>query len=295
MIELAQLQSNETLKGLTEEQHNAILTLSNASEKDAIDRTYAEARSSIDNIVRETTGITKESNEKTSDYVSRVTKSLKSGNDESVRKIAELNRKIAEGSADAELKKQLEVVTAERDSARSEYGKLKTESEKTAAAHAAEIGNMKLEFAIGAAMGGINFDVNANETVKTAAKDAAVKALMGMNPAFAGDVLMFHDANGAPLSNKDNGFAPFTAKELLTAELTKWGVLAKTPGGAGGGQPKPGATTGAFAGCTTKMEARAMAGQKAVESGLRVNSQQYFDYINKMVADNRADYDKLPM
>lgn len=280
------LLANESLKGLSDEQISAIETLSKNDEDAVIGGRFSEVYRQMDSTIEKATGIKRNGDEKTYNYLERAAKEFagKYADYDSLKtKVGELEQKIATGG-DAALKAQLDSVKGELEAAKSEYATLKATYEKEKGDNAKALLNFKIDSEIARAKDGLKFKSGLNEAVMTTLVSQAIANIKAKNPSFEDrggvQTLVFRDAEGKPLLNAENKLNPYTAKELLTKEFEKMDILEKSPAkGAGGEPPKPSAT---ISGATTRIEALTAIEKMLSERG-----------ISKTSLDYQREYDKL--
>ena len=119
--------ANEVLAGLTDEQINAIETLSRNDEDVVIGTRFGEVYRQMDSTIEKATGIKRNGDEKTYNYLERAAKEYAgkyADYDTLKTKVADLEAKIAKGG-DAALKAQLESAQSELKAAKEEFSTLK--------------------------------------------------------------------------------------------------------------------------------------------------------------------------
>ena len=280
------LLANEALKGLSDEQISAIETLSKNDEDAVIGGRFSEVYRQMDSTIEKATGIKRNGDEKTYNYLERAAKEFagKYADYDSLKtKVGELEQKIATGG-DAALKAQLDSVKGELEAAKGEYATLKATYEKEKGDNARALLNFKIDSEIARAKDGLKFKSGLNEAVMTTLVSQAIANIKAKSPSFEDrggvQTLVFRDAEGKPLLNAENKLNPYTAKELLTKEFEKMDILEKSPAkGAGGEPPKPSAT---ISGATTRIEALTAIEKMLSERG-----------ISKTSLDYQREYDKL--
>ena len=280
------LLANEALKGLSDEQISAIETLSKNDEDAVIGGRFSEVYRQMDSTIERATGIKRNGDEKTYNYLERAAKEFagKYADYDSLKtKVGELEQKIATGG-DAALKAQLDSVKGELEAAKGEYATLTATYEKEKGDNAKALLNFKIDSEIARAKDGLKFKSGLNEAVMTTLVSQAIANIKAKNPSFEDrggvQTLVFRDAEGKPLLNAENKLNPYTAKELLTKEFEKMDILEKSPAkGAGGEPPKPSAT---ISGATTRIEALTAIEKMLSERG-----------ISKTSLDYQREYDKL--
>src|SRR5574344_2176220 len=230
MLNKETLVANEALKGLTEEQIGAIVTLSENDEATVLGAKFGEVYRQMDSSIEKATGIKRIGDEKTYVYLERAAKEYagKYADYEALKtKITDLDAQIAKGG-DSALKAQ--------------FNTLKTSFDTEKANHAKALSDYKIESELARAREGIKMKAGFNEAVINTLIAQATANIKAKNPSFEDkdgkERLIFHDENGAPLNNAENKLNPFTARELYTKEFDAMDILEKTPAkGAGGKQP----------------------------------------------------------
>ena len=299
------LKKSEALQGLTEPQIAAIVELSKNDEDTVVGGKYRDFLNEFDTAIKETSGVDKTTNEKTSSYLKRVLGEQKTTVEGLNTKIADLERakgelegKIASGSGDKDLiasqKATIEKLTGE-------YNTLKGEKDKMEADHKAALLDMKIGTELNMALNEIAFKQDANPEIVNAMKKLAIDSLKSeTKPTYITDDqgaerLIFKDANGAEMRNKNNGLNFYTAKELLAEQLSKYGIVddGKPAGGAGGGGSTPKPRTN-ISGARSKREFMEMAENTLHGKGLVFGTPEYQAELDRIVDDNGAVFDALP-
>lgn len=234
------LASNAVLAGLTDEQINAITTLSQNDENSVIAKKTGEIYGALDADILSVTGVAKNGTEKTYDYAKRVmgemkaaaegAAALQSQIDSLTKEKARLERVIANGSADAETVKELKQAKADLASITNQYKELFERTNNMQAEHDREMFNIRVDNALQIASGGLKFKAGLPEAVTRVLLQQASEKIKGMNPELiddgnGGKVLAFKGEDGAILRNPQNQLNPYTPAELLSRELASMGVL----------------------------------------------------------------------
>ena len=309
------LNANAATAGLTEEQKTAIVEMSVNDETTVIGQKTGEIYGGLDADILAASGIAKNGAEKTYDYAKRVIGEIKNqaGNAaEMQNQIAELTKEksrlegvIAKGGSDAETKRQLEQANADLANVTKEYTELKAEHDRVKAEHEKEMFGMKIDGEISKATAGIKFKADLPASVTTVLLQQAVAKVKGMNPAYiddgnGGKVLAFME-NGTPKRNPENNLRPFTAEELISAELKTMGVLevGRTQTGAGsqGGQGGSGngSKTVDISGATTQDQAHEIIAKQLMEQGLINGSKDFNEAMAKVWKENHDVLKSLPI
>lgn len=245
------LAATAELSGLTEAQINAIITLSQNDENSVLGTRIGEIYRQMDATIASATGVQRNGDEKTYNYLERATKEIAEkakGVDGLNSQIAALTKEkarlekvIAEGTGDAETKKALAQAQKDLAAVTKQFTDLHTEYETAKANHATELFNVKIENELSVATANIKFKPELPQSVTGVILNQAIAKIKGMNPEYidngnGGKVLAFKDGNGAIMRNPDNMLNPYTATDLIAKELKTMGVLDE-------GKPKPGGGT----------------------------------------------------
>ena len=308
------LNANAATAGLTDEQKSAIVEMSTNDENSVIAKKTGEIYGGLDADILAASGISKNGTEKTFDYAKRVIGEIKTqaGNaaelqtqvTELTKEKARLESVIAKGGADAETKRALEQAKADLANVTKEYTELKTKHDNAEAEHAKALFMVKMDGEFAKATAGIKFKADLPASVTSVLLQQAVSKVKGMNPEYiddgnGGKVLAFME-NGTPKRNPENNLRPFTASELVTAELKTMGVLdegrqqtgAGTQGGNGGNGG--GAKTVDISGATTQDQAHEIIAKQLMERGLVNGSKEFNDAMAAAWKENRDVIKALP-
>ena len=293
------------LQGLSEEQINAIVTLSKNDEDMTFNTKFAALHNELDEAIKEVTGKGKNANEKTSTYMKRIMSEQKAeiGTLTTAKatlesKVTDLEGKIAAGSGDKGL---IETQKATIADLTNKYNTLKTDYDNQKSSLEKERIDWRIGAEIEAALNTIAFKGDAKPEILEVLKAQAVKTVKGMQPTYIkGDNgqerLIFKTPEGAEMRNPDNQLQLYTAKELLAKELTRYGVVddGKPAGGAGGkgGTPKPITSIG---GAKSKEEANKIIGNILSQSGLVWGTKEYQDKFDEIYRENLDTIDALPL
>ena len=239
MITQEMLAADAALSGLTEEQQQAILTLSKNDEEQVIGARFREVYNTLDATIAKATGVPRNGDEKTYLYLERAANILaeKANSVDGLNtKIAELTKerdtlqKAVEKGGDAEIKRQLSQANADLNSVREQYNTLKADYDKMKDGHAAELLNMQIGNVLQSAKAGLKFKAEFPQAAVDTLMAQALNNIKAMNPSFiddgkGGKVLAFMGQDGQPLRNPENRLEPYTAEELLKKELRTMGIL----------------------------------------------------------------------
>ncbi len=309
MITREMLTGDTVLGSLSEEQMNAIVTLSKNDEDAVIGARFREVYNQLDETIARETGIARNGDEKTYLYLERAAKELaaKANSVDGLNtKVNELTRErdrlkkaVEDGAADETLRKQLTQAQADLENVRKQYDTLKTETDTLKVQHAQELMGLQVDNEIRSAMGGIKFKAEFPQAVTDTILNQAIAKIKGMNPEFVDDGqggkrLVFNDANGAIMRNPDNRLEAYTAAELLTKELKTMGVLDEGRRAAGGGTSVPaggGGQGGAFVDVSqarTQNEAQEIIARQLMQQGLVNGSAEFQTKMDEAWKDNNV-------
>ena len=309
------LNANAATAGLTDEQKAAIVELSTNDENSVIAKKTGEIYGGLDADILAASGIAKNGTEKTFDYAKRVIGEIKgqAGNaaelqtqvSELTKEKARLESVIAKGGADAETKRALEQAKADLANVTKEYTELKTKHDNSVAEHEKALFAVKMDGEFAKATAGIKFKADLPASVTSVLLQQAITKVKGMNPEYiddgnGGKVLAFMD-NGTPRRNPENNLRPFTASELVLAELKTMGVLdegrkqtgAGTQGGNGGNGG--GAKTVDISGATTQDQAHEIIAKQLMERGLVNGSKEFNEAMSAAWKENHDVIKTLPI
>lgn len=298
MLNKETLIANDALKGLTDEQIGAIVTLSENDENSVLGAKFGEVYRQMDASIEKATGIKRNGDEKTYLFLDRAVKEYTekyADYDTLKNKIVDLEGKIAKGGDEA-LKAELEKANKELENTKVQFNTLKASFDTEKANHLKALSDYKIDNELARAREGIKMKQGFNEAVLNTLIAQATSNIKAKNPSFeekdGRERLIFHDENGAPLNNAENKLNPFTAKELYIKEFEAMDILEKTPAkGAGGKQPNVGGTT--HLGATTKEEATSIINKTLFDMGISKTDLRFQDEFDKLWNEN--DIDSLPM
>lgn len=304
------LSATAELSGLTEAQINAIVTLSQNDENSVLGTRIGEIYRQMDATIASATGVQRNGDEKTYNYLERATKDIAEkakGVDGLNSQIAALTKEkarlekvIAEGTGDAETKKALAQAQKDLAAVTKQFTDLHTEYETEKANHATELFNVKIENELSVATANIKFKPELPQSVTGVILDQAIAKVKGMNPEYidngnGGKVLAFKDGNGAIMRNPDNMLNPYTATDLIAKELKTMGVLDEGKQKPGGGTKpnKPGASGGNggtidVSGARNRVEAYDAISNALLQQGMTVGSAEFDAAMTQAWKDNNV-------
>lgn len=303
MITADILKANEHLAKLTDEQISSIVTLSTNDVNAEIGKKIGELYRQLDTTIDTSTGIARNGDEKTYNYLERAIKELKGGMpnaDEMKGKIKTLTEEktrlealISEGSKDTETAQLLNQAKAELKSTKDLYLGLQTKFDEQAKTHKTELFGLRVENELTNALNGLKFKAEIPANVTKTFVNAAISKIKGLNPDYVDEVnggkrLVFRDANGVAISNPTN-LAPYTAAELLGNEL-KDIIAVKGAKGTGtqvdgGGSNNDTVTIG---NARTQQEAMTIISKSLCAQGLTAGSKEYQTKLDAAWAENKV-------
>lgn len=250
------LRQQTALQGLTDEQFKAIADLSKNDEDVVIGKRIGELYRQLDETIDKSTGIARNGDEKTYLYLERAAREIKAQSEGYEKQVAELTKTkakleeaIAAGGGE-ETKRLLEQSRKDLQGVTKQYVELKAEYDKLGEKHQQEIVGIRIDNELALAQSGIQFKKDLPKAVTDVLLQQAVSKVKAMNPQYVDDgkggkVLAFMEQDGTVKRNAENGLNPYTARELVIADLKAMGVLDERIKGQGGGTKPP---TGAGAG-----------------------------------------------
>ena len=303
MITADILKANEHLAKLTDEQISSIVTLSTNDVNAEIGKKIGELYRQLDTTIDTSTGIARNGDEKTYNYLERAIKELKGGMpnaDEMKGKIKTLTEEktrlealISEGSKDTETAKLLNQAKAELNSTKDLYIGLQTKFDEQAKTHKTELFGLRVENELTNALNGLKFKAEIPANVTKTFVNAAISKVKGLNPDYVDDVnggkrLVFRDSNGVAISNPTN-LAPYTAAELLGNELKDIIAIKGAKGTGtqvdGGGSNNDTVTIG---NARTQQEAMTIISKSLCAQGLTAGSKEYQTKLDAAWAENKV-------
>jgi TolA-binding protein len=309
MITQEMIQQQEALAGLTDAQREAIITLSKNDEEAVIGARFREVYNRLDETIARETGIARDGDEKTYNYLERAARQL-AGKANSVEglntKIHDLTaerdrlkKAIEENTGDEKLKKDLAQAIKDLDSVKTQYNTLKADYDKQKSDHATELENFRIDNEIASVKGGIKFKADLPETATNVLMEQAISKVKGFNHEFiddgnGGKRLVFKDANDAIMRNAEKQLEPFTIGDLLTKELKTMGVLDEGRQQQGGGTHAPKVTHTQdgividLSGARTQVEAQEMIAQTLMKQGLINGSSEFQEASTKAWKENNC-------
>ena len=303
------LNAQEGLSGLTDEQKTALVGLSERDEEASFNKRFGETLGQMDTVIASEGAIQRNEGEKTSEYMARVIRTLKSSADEGAgykttnesltAEIESLKAKIASGAGNEELKKDLDKLKGELASAKKVNGELQESLTKKEADYKGKLEGYRMESEIGAAMTGIALKKELPEATKQALMTLAKQNVMAAKHVFdeTAGVFIFQDADGNPM--KDKSLNNLTVADMLRVQLETMGVLdtGRQQGGAGGngGNGGGGGATVNLSLARTKVEADEMIEKQLMSQGHAKSDADWYERFSEARKANKALLDTLPL
>ena len=302
------LKANAVLAGLTDEQIQAITTLSQNDENTVIAQKTGKIYGDLDADILAATGVAKNGTEKTYDYAKRVLSEFKAKAeganglsaqiDSLTKEKARLEKAIADGATDAETAKALKQAKADLTAVQTQFNDLKTKYDEAEQKYQNELFGVRIESALQTAVAGIKFKPELPESATKVLLSQAIDKIKAMNPEYIDDgkgskVLAFKDETGALMRNPNNQLNPYTPADLLTRELETMGIIDKGRQAAGGGSTPPAGGSGgigggaiSISGAKTRVEAYDAITQSLQGQGLQVGTKQFDDAMTAAWKEN---------
>lgn len=297
--------ADQSLSGLTDEQINSIVTLSENDEDVVIGKKVGEIYRSMDNTIATSTGIQRDGDEKTYNYLERVAKLLKENSDKADtlnKQVDSLNKEktrlekiIADGASDPETKKALAQAKKDLESVRNQYNTLKTEFDSEKVKHASELFGVKMDNELKTASAGLKFKTSIPKSVIDVLMGQTFAKIKGMNPEYIDNgkgekILVYKDESGAIMRNPEKQLNFYTTEDLLKKEMKALDVLDdgvhQRGGGTHGGSGGSGNLVVDIAGAKTKTEANEIATKILLEKGLVNGSAEFAKEMSQIWRDN---------
>ena len=253
MITIEMLAADAALAGLTDEQKNAIALMSKNDEEVVIGNRFREVYNRLDESIAKETGIPRNGDEKTYNYLERAARTLaaKANSVDGLNtKIADLTKErdklkqqVAEGGDEA-TRKQLAQAQKDLDAVRTQYDTLKADFDKANTDHAAELLGVQIDNVLAGAQAGLKFKAEFPQAATDTLLAQALTKIKGMNPDFiddgkGGKRLVFKGENGEIVRDPENHLEPYTAEALLKKELRAMGILDEGRQATGAGTHQP--------------------------------------------------------
>lgn len=314
MITNEMLTADAVLSTLTDEQRAAIVLMSKNDEEVTIGQRFSEVYNRMDATIAEATGIARNGDEKTYNYLARAAKQLAEkansvdGLNDRIATLTKerdkLQKALADGG-DETTKRQLAQAIKDLDGVRAQYDTLKAEYDKAKSDHAAELLGVRIDNELAGASAGLKFKAEFPQAAVDTLVRQAVSTVKGMSPEYVddgkgGQRLVFRNAAGETMRNPENHQEPYTAAELVAKELKAMGILdegrkvegagTRQPSGGGGGK---GGSLVDVSAARTQSEATDLIARQLMSDGLIKGSAEYQDAFDAAWTANGVS--ELPM
>ena len=314
MITVDMLNTQQDLVGLTDAQKQAIALLSKNDEEMVIGNRFREVYNRLDESIAKETGIARNGDEKTYNYLERAARELAAKansvdglNTKITTLTAErdrLKKALEDGTADDKLKKDLAQALKDLDSVKGQYNTLKTDYDKAKAEHLAEMENYRIDTEVARVTGSIKFKAELPESATSVLMQQAIAKVKALKHEYiddgqGGKLLVFLDATDTVMRNPEKQLNPYTIGDLITKELKTMGVLdeGRRQSGLQTTPPKVVNTENGIVidvtGAKTRTEATEMITQALLKQGIINGSKEFQEAMTKAWKDNNIE--ALPM
>lgn len=231
MLTIEMLKQSAALAGLTDAQMTAITELSKNDEATVIGTKIGALHGQYDADILSITGVAKTDGEKSYDYLKRVLNDNKTKIDSSKTlaaqlktsqdKVTELEKKIADGAVDEQVKQQLKDAHHQVTQLQTQLTQKTTELDTAKKDYEQKEKDLQVGFAFTSATAGLKFKADVSEPVKKILLAAAKDEILAKGtPDFiddgqGGKKLVLRDAAGNTLNNPKNNLNPYTLEELV--------------------------------------------------------------------------------
>lgn len=312
MLTVDMLRQNNILAGLTDEQLNAIATMSQNDENTVIGTKIGALHGQYDTDILGITGVNKNQGEKSYDYLKRVlndyktqltsTATIQAQLATAKTEIENLKQKLAEGSGDETLKQQLKDAKKLASDLQTQLTKSANDLATQKAEFEKQIKGIHVDNAFNEAVSDLKFKPGITDGIKTVLLNAAkAEILTKGTPDFIDNngtkVLVYRDAAGNVLNNPANNLNPFTTKELLMQTSIKDVIdLGKQQPGGGTGpiqRHNTSVTVLDLSGAKTQVEADKVIENYLLGNGLTRDSSEFATQSMQLRTENKVN--ELPI
>lgn len=303
------VKQNTSLKDLSDDQVNAVVTLGNNLTQQRIGEKTKEYYDRLDVDIEEATGLKKEPSEKTFEFMKRA---IKTGSKELSGQLATLKSEkdaleaqVKSGNVTDAVKKQItdlegkikdkeSEVTQWKDKYTNDFGTKEKELNDALAKNM----TIRVDHQFAEALTGIKFIEEAK--LPKVARDATVSAakiqvLNEFKPEYiddgkGGEKLVWKNAQGEIARNPENKLEPFTTAELITKHLNPIIDHGRQQQGSGSTAPA-GAASGKgqffLNGAKTQVEADEMIVQHLIAEGVPKNTKEFDTKLKEIRTENK--------
>lgn len=300
MITVDILAKNSALAGLTDEQRSAIVELSQNDESAVIGAKTGEIYRKFDEIISAATGVPRNGDEKTYDYLKRAGEAVKAKADAAGQKVVELEalKTKLEQSSGAGDSEKLQALKTELATTKAQFIDLKAKFDDQENAHKTALNAVILDTEIQKSLAGLKFKTEYPKDVTDVLLENAVQKLKTVykpeivDNGKGGRVLVFKDEAGVIRNNPENNLNPYTAGDFLKIELKSILQEKKEQRGAGTQPPAGGGsqTKGVIdlSAARTKVDAMNIAEKTLLSQGFTRGSAEYQKAIDKAWIDYKV-------
>ena len=282
MLTVDMLKQNGLLVSLSDDQLNAIATMSMNDENTVIGTKIGALHGQYDNDIFSITGIAKNQNAK--------------------KEVETLKQKLAEGAGDEQLKQQLKDAKSLASQLQQQLTQQTAELTKQKETYESQIKGIYVDNAFAEATSGLTFKPGITDSVKNVLlKAAKAEVLAKGKPDFietnGTKVLVFRDEAGNVLNNPANNLNPFTAQELLMQTSIKDVIDTGRQQNGGGTGPitrhDTRVTVLDLSGAKTQVEADKVIESYLLSNGLTRDSSEFAE--QSMTLRNENNVGQLPL
>ena len=305
------IKANTELAGLTDQQVSALVQMSQNDENDVIGRRIGELYRGMDESIASATGIARNGDEKTYNYLKRATLELKAKADGAAAHQTEienlkaektrLEEIVAKGGDNKEVTTQLERAKADLANVQKEFAELKKTNERQKGDFEKQLLNNRIENELRNATANLKFKAELPENVTKLIVAQTLEKVKGFKPQFeddgkGGKVLTFHNEDGSVMRNAATNLMPYSAAELITRELNEMKVLDTQTQGGSGTKPtgQGGGAPISVSGAKTRSEFIDLAAQTLAAQGVVRGSKDYYVQMDKICGESE-EYQALPV
>lgn len=312
MLTVDMLKQNSTLASLTDDQLNAIATMSQNDENTVIGTKIGALHGQYDADILGITGINKNQGEKSYDYLKRVlndyktqltsTATIQAQLANAKTEIETLKQKLADGSGDETIKQQLKDAKKLASDLQTQLTQSATELATQKENYEKQIKGIYVDNAFSEAISGLKFKAGITDSIKNVLLNAAkAEVLAKGTPDFIESngkkVLVYRDAAGNVLNNPANNLNPFTTQELLMQTSIKDVIdpVKKQPGGGTGPiqRHNTSVTILDLTGAKTQVEADKIIESYLLGNGLTRDSAEFASQSMQLRTENKVS--ELPI
>lgn len=313
MLTIEMLKQSAALAGLTDAQMTAITELSKNDEATVIGTKIGALHGQYDADILSITGVAKTDGEKSYDYLKRVLNDNKAKIDSSKTlaaqlktsqdKVAELEKKIADGAVDEQIKQQLKDARHQVTQLQTQLTQKTTELDTAKKDYEQKEKDLQVGFAFTNATAGLKFKADVSEPVKKILLAAAKDEILAKGtPDFiddgqGGKKLVLRDAAGNTLNNPKNNLNPYTLEELVMETSLKDVIDTGKQQPGGGTKPNPGSSqhtvTLDLSGVKTQQEADAQIENYLLSTGLTRDNAEFGNKALEIRTENNVS--ELPI